>query len=52
MRKGIVIVIAVLTLAATSFADTTITTGSKNGNYFKVGNRLSAAIGGKNIILN
>ena len=52
MRKGIVIVIAVLTLAATSFADTTITTGSKNGNYFKVGNRLSATIGGKNTILN
>ncbi len=53
MKYGMFLVtIAVCLLAFTYAQAVTITTGSKKGNYFKVGHKLSRALGGQNIVMN
>lgn len=50
MKK--ILLFAVLAVFATSSAmAVTITTGSKKGNYFKVGHKLAGAIGGQNVVM-
>lgn len=49
--KKTAIVVFVMMFAATAASAVTISTGSKKGNYFKVGHKLSAAIGGSNEVV-
>ncbi len=51
MKKVSVLAITMILMCAVSSYAVTITTGSKKGNYFKVGHRLSSAIGGKNTVM-
>ena len=51
MKKVFILLVLAVFTASMAIADVTITTGSKKGNYFKVGHRLSAGIGGKNTVL-
>lgn len=51
MKRIFVLATICILMSAVAAPAVTITTGSKRGNYFKVGQRLSRALGGRNTVM-